>query len=274
MTRWNIRAIVIGAEPLGESDLGVRLFTPGQGRLFAVAKGASRSQKRFAGVFDFPALIQAGFLTARRGDRVLIEHADPLEQFPAFRQHPRRMARAALLIETARLVIPDRHPAPLSFALLERGLLRLHQEPDSDRFAVVYAFRLLSQAGYRPELFACVRCGSKVKEKTPDFSPADGGLYCSACGKARGPEEQNRSELIRLAPDTLLSLRAALAAGEDKLPRYQFTRGALAEARELLDHFCAHLFTGPLRSLDFLRRLEETMSSAPRGDENHSPACR
>ena len=52
MAQWTTSAIVLAALPAGESDLRVQMLTPGQGRIYATAKGALRSRKRFAGLFD------------------------------------------------------------------------------------------------------------------------------------------------------------------------------------------------------------------------------
>ena len=60
MTRLTTSAIVLDSEAWGESDCLVRLLTPEQGRMITFAKGALRSRKRFAGMFELGQVIEAG----------------------------------------------------------------------------------------------------------------------------------------------------------------------------------------------------------------------
>ena len=72
MTRWATKAIVLRSEAAGESDRRVILLTPGQGRVSALAKGALKSLKRFAGLFDRFELLSVGLMIGPRTNRVMI----------------------------------------------------------------------------------------------------------------------------------------------------------------------------------------------------------
>lgn len=256
MTQWQSEALVLAAEPRAESDLMVRLLTPGQGRLIALAKGALRSRERFLGALDPPRIIAAGFATTGRSGRLILEFADVREPFPEFRRDPSRLARAAILTELAELTVAETGPAEPAYGLITRGLRRLHAEPDGGRWAIVYAYLLLSLSGYRPSLDHCARCHRPIAPAANLFSPAAGGLICAACLGLPYPETGLvKAEAIPVTVDAVRTLLTILAAPEDRLPRIQFTRAARAQALDILNPFIAFHLGRPLRSLQFLEGL-------------------
>ena len=248
MTRWQTPAIVLGSEPRGESDRRVHLLTPEAGRVWALAKGALRSRKRFAGLFDLMQELTVGLATAPRAGGILIEHASLIESFLPLRQNPKRLARASLLLELAAALAPHEAPAPAIYDLVRRGLHRLATDPDRDRFALVYAFRLLSASGLRPALSACVRCSRPPAPAEALFVAAEGGVMCPECAGAGAG--------FRVAPATLRTLEAVIAAPESRLSRLSFTRAASHQASELLEHFIAHQLAHPSRALAVLKTLD------------------
>jgi len=268
MTQWTASAIVLFAEPQGESDLRVQMLTPRQGRITAMAKGALKSQKRFAGLFDTAQLLEIGLMTTPRTSRVMIEHAALREQFPRLRQNPLRLARASLLLELAILAAPENQAAPGLFSLLQLGLGKLHAEPDNDRWAVAYAFRMLAELGYQPALDCCVRCLRLAGWPEMLFHPAAGGLLCGPCceHEAAGDGRAVSRDQIAISMDTARTVTEIMKSPENRLPRIMFTRNALAQARDILEAFIAHHLFRPSRSLLFIRRFEDFLCSAPPGN--------
>ncbi len=259
MTRWTTEAIVLGQAPLLESDKLVRLFTPGQGRLSVVAKGAQRSKKRFVGVFDLAVLLDAGLMTAPRSGRVMIEHACLKQSFPEFRRSPLRLARACLLLETVSLAAPEHQADPQSFQLLRQGLCRLAKEPDSDRWALIYSMKLLSSLGYRPSLDSCVRCHKEPSQRQILFSPHEGGVVCEPCCRApaagQGSQDGPPGMSIKVSIETLKTLVAVMNADHKLLARIRFSKTSLAQARGMLASFAACHLAGPSRTLEFMEKI-------------------
>ena len=263
MNQWTTPAIVLAVEPRGESDLAVGLFTPRQGRIPAVAKGALRSKKRFSGIFDLAQVVEAGLMTAPRSGRVMLEHAAVLEPFPRFRGHPRRLARASLLLEIIALGAPEPAPSAALFELLRSGLARLHDEPDSDRFAIAYAFRIIAAFGYRPGLDCCVHCLRPAAHGRSLFNAAAGGVLCASCREHEEAADGGRPEGMEITPDTSRTLTEIMKAPESRLGRISFTRNALTQSRRLLDLFIAHHLPRPSRVIPFLDGLDRRTRAAP-----------
>jgi len=253
MTRFNTEAIVIAATPMGESDRLVRMITPGQGRLAAVVKGALRSKTRFAGLFDTCQLINAGFMTAPRSGRLMIEHADLVNGFPALRKSAQRLGRASLLLEMVNLSVAEEETAQGAFNILLSGLSRLNQEPDSDRWAIAYSFRLLAVSGYRPLLDSCSCCSSIKLSRNTIFDATSGGLLCGPCGPEGG--QTDRPDILSVSADTVKTLCAIMDAQESMVGRINFTRNSLEQARNLLKAFIAYQLAAPSRVIPFLEKV-------------------
>jgi DNA repair protein RecO (recombination protein O) len=259
MTRWNTQAVVLRSDPQGESDLLVRMLTPGQGLVSAVAKGALRSKKRFAGIFDLAQVIEAGLMTAPRSGRVMVEHASVKAYFPGFRDHPMRLARASLLIEIALLGVAEAQPSTLIFNNLRQGLYRLHSEPDSDRWAAAYSYRMLAGLGYKPGLDCCVRCRKKASGRGIIFNTAAGGILCpDCCGheEAAGSDLPSGDRLV-ISMDTARTLTEIMRSPEKRLSRISFTRNALSQAMDILPPFIAYHLHRRSRTLEFMRQMRE-----------------
>ena len=79
------------------------------------------------------------------------------------------MARASLLLEIAELTVPENFESQKAFDTTLLGLYHLSQEPDSDRWAIVFAYRLLAEQGLRPSFSECVSCFNQVNETKTVF---------------------------------------------------------------------------------------------------------
>lgn len=256
MTVWRSEAIVLEAHPQGESDLRVSLATPAQGRLGPVAKGALRSKKRFVGVFELGNRIDAWFMVAPRSGMLMVDQASILDINRSAGQDPAALARLCLLLETASLVIAEAHPSRELYGLLKSGLEHVRREPDSDRWAVAYCFRMLAAAGYEPMLDSCVICGGAPDPKECLFDCAEGGAVCSKCaGAGRAPGKQGMSAAVSL--DTARTLKALMSAPEESVGRFNFTRRSLRQARDILYPFIAYHLGREPRSLAFLNKLRQ-----------------
>lgn len=268
MTQWNTEAVVLRLDPQGESDLWVQMLTPGQGRISALAKGAMRSKERFTGVFELAQVIEAGLLTAPRSGRVMIEHASIMRQFPRFRQNPLRLARACLLTEIAMLGAAPQEPAAEFYKALVQGLARLHSQPDNGRWAVVYAYRLLSMLGYKPSLDCCVCCRGEGDGPEMTFNAAAGGILCASCRdheRASGTDFPAGME-IRVSLDTARTLTEIMRLPEARLPRISFTRNALAQSMEILDPFIAYHLHRRSNALVFMTKMAGNPAPGPSRD--------
>jgi len=196
-------AIVLRTQKLGEADRIITLLTRGNGRVRAVAKGVRRTSSRFGSRLEPFTHVDLQLAEGRSLD--VVTQAETLAPFAArVGSDYERYTAGTVMLETAeRLVTEDKEPALQQFLLLV-GALRAMCETGRSPSQVLDSFLLRSMAvaGYAPSFEACARCGVEGPHRA--FSPAAGGMLCSAC---RVPGSASP------APETV-RLLGALLAGE------------------------------------------------------------
>ncbi len=183
-------AIVLRSIRYGEADRILHLYTPGHGRLSAIAKGARRARSRFGARLE-PFFHVRAVLHEGRSDLLTVTGVDTIATHAGLRDHAATLDAAARACDAvARLFeTPDPHPAV--FGLLLNELALLHSDAGQARPGNGLAFRLklLLAAGIVPQLAACAVCGET--EHLRGFSGAAGGVVCTACEAASFPLAQD-----------------------------------------------------------------------------------
>ncbi|MHB8659437.1 MAG: DNA repair protein RecO [Solirubrobacteraceae bacterium] len=173
-------AIVLRSIRYGEADRILHLYTPGFGRISAIAKGARRAHSRFGArlepFFRIRAVMREG-----RGELYTITGVDTVAAYAPLREHAATLDAAARACDAVSRLFETDDPHPEVFALLANQLALLSSGPCHARPANGLAFRLklLLAAGIVPQLGACASCGER--EHLQGFSAAAGGIVCGSC---------------------------------------------------------------------------------------------
>jgi DNA repair protein RecO (recombination protein O) len=200
-------AIVLRSIRYGEADRILHLYTPGYGRLSAIAKGARRSRSRFGARLEPFFHIQA-VLHEGRSDLLTVTGVDTVTAHGGLREHAATLDAAARACDAVSRLFETADPHPEVFRLLANELALLHADAAHGRPGNGLAFRLklLLAAGIVPQLAACAVCGET--EHLRGFSGPAGGVVCSACEAAS----------FALSPDAYRFLVAALGSPLAKAP--------------------------------------------------------
>jgi DNA repair protein RecO (recombination protein O) len=229
-------AIVLRSIRYGEADRVLHLYTPGRGRVSAIAKGVRKTRSRFGGrlepFFHLQLLLHEG-----RSDLLTVTGAETVAAHPRLREDARALDGAARACEAVGRVFDDGDPHAGVFHLLGNQLGLLDREPAQATRANALAFRLklLLAAGFAPQLAGCASCGER--EHLVGFSGAAGGVVCGACEASSFPLDQAAHDFM------VGALGRPLAEAPDAPPR------ALAQAErailDTLEHH-AHVRLRPL----------------------------
>lgn len=220
-------AIVLRSLRYGEADRILHLYTPGRGRVGAIAKGVRRARSRFGGRLE-PLFRLQLVLYEGRGDLLTVTSAETVAAYPRLREDARALDGAARACEAVARVFADGDPHAGVYHLLANELALLDGDPSRAGRANGLAFRLklLLAAGFAPQLAACAACGEP--DHLVGFSGAAGGVVCSACeASAFGLDQEAHDFLVA-------ALGRPLAQAPEAPPR------ALAQAErailETLEH--------------------------------------
>jgi DNA repair protein RecO (recombination protein O) len=228
--------VVLRSMRYGEADRILHLYTPGRGRVSAIAKGVRKTKSRFGGRLE-PYFRLNLILHEGRSDLMTVTAAETVAAHPRLREDARALDGAARACEAVARVFDDGDPHAGVFNLLCNQLALLDADPAHATRANALAFRLklLLAAGFAPHLAGCASCGEG--DHLVGFSGAAGGVVCGACEASAFPLDQDAHEFL------VGALGRPLAEAPDAPAR------ALAQAErailETLEHH-AHLRLRPL----------------------------
>ncbi len=240
------RAIILRTVAYGESDRVVTLLGAATGRASALARGARKSVKRFAG----------GLGMGHEGRAVLRERPGAellgLEEFEVERAHEGlagdvgKTAHAAYALELCDRLCPPRHPEDAVLVWLSEFLAHLDGgRPSAERLRV-FEIGLLVRLGLGPALDRCAVCSRRdLGQDNVRWHPDRGGVVCLSC-VARGDlmSGATRAALARLEG---MELAEAEAVTLDR----DLNAGC---RRAILGLLRTHIH-GPLRSLEFIEKM-------------------
>lgn len=255
MEELTTNAFVLRTRNYGESDRIVVLLTEALGKVSAIAKGARRSHRRFAGGALEPfgeiavrlapkAYGSLGFLHESRVLSSNIKVASDLDAY----------AWASYLTELTELMTAEHDPARDLYVFYRNVIARLGSGP-AEPVAHHYVLGLLERSGWAPDLETCGICAEPVGEYSRPILDARGsGVVCSRHeAEARGidPEDETFRPSRRVIDNELLSYvrRAALEIPDPAARALSDLATALLE--RLVD---LHLGRN-LRSRPFLKEL-------------------
>jgi DNA repair protein RecO (recombination protein O) len=188
-------AVVLRSIRYGEADRILHLYTPGEGRLAAIAKGARRSRSRFGARLEPFSRVRM-VLHEGRSELLHVTGADTVAIHAGIRDHASSLDAAARACDAVGRLFETTEPHPEVFVLLLNELALLSGDPSNARAANGLAFRLklLLAAGIVPQLTACASCGEL--EHLYAFSASAGGVVCRACEAAAFPLEHEAHRFL------------------------------------------------------------------------------
>lgn len=197
---FKTEAVVLRSIRYGEADRVLHLYTPGHGRLGAVAKGVRRVKSRLGGRLEPLGRVQL-VLHQGRGELCTISQVDTVHAHAALRESREALERGAQACEAVLRLFDSTDPNPPAYNLLANELALLDADPGRACRAHALAFRLklLLAAGFAPELASCASCGET--EHLAGFSPSAGGVVCGGCEAGSFPlgEQAHRFMVEALA---------------------------------------------------------------------------
>jgi len=233
------QAILLRRFDYGDRDRILWLLTEDRGRLSAFAAGARSSRKRYAGMLEPFAVMDARLRPPQRGDLWRLGEVQLLEPHVRLRGSLEAIACAGAACELTAGLSHEGEPAPQLFTQLRDYLRALEQDGASAAGLSRHQLLALEASGVQPQISECVRCGDEGPGDGNHFDPAEGGRLCPRCTpRFRSAVGASRLSLLELA---------ALQMGTGT--------GLGGEAHALLWTFVDHHLGRRLRSFPMLEEL-------------------
>ncbi|QDR80927.1 DNA repair protein RecO [Sporomusa termitida] len=240
---YQTEAILLAARDWGAADRMVTLFSREYGIVTAMAYGARQPRSRLSGGLQPFSHLNLSMAAGGKGLDT-IRQCELQSSYRQIREDLTRLAYANFIVELTTGLWPERQAEPAVFDTL-LSVFHLLAARNPRIAALAGSWHLLVFAGFQPEYARCVRCGHDLALPAC-FSYPDGGGVCKTCSPAGVPTfAQSDKDFL----DKLLTM--------DLSQPGQFAVNAkiLASAEQLLYGFVKYQLERPLKSLDFIRRI-------------------
>ena len=234
-----------------ESDLIITFYSHDFGKLKGIAKGAKRSKKRFANVFEPFSLTNIIFSRKSRDMLAFIESCDIIDHFNAIRQDMEKTLIASYFIDLTDHFSPEGKKNEKVFELLQDFLTMMGKEKTSDAAVRFFEMRLLKLAGFEPALDHCIICKTPVTNGASYyFHTNEGGIKCSACAKPQRYEKP-------VSAGTVRTLLLGKEMDIDKIKLITLTDSSAMESRNILTEFISHVLGREVKSLKVMEQVRK-----------------
>ena len=243
---FRAEAIVLRRSDFGEADRLLTLFTREHGKLRAIAKGARKPQSRKTGHVEL--FMRTQFLLGTGRSLAIVTQAELLEPYNALRDDLVRTTYAGYATELLDRFTADEDRNYSLYNLLADTLDRFCSHPELRLVARYYELRLLSLAGFQPQLFYCVGSGEVIEEENQYFSPELGGLL--------KPERRGMDRTARpISAVAVKVLRYLQTRPWEAVASLQLRPDLHRELEGVMFYYLTYVLERDLKSIDFLHRL-------------------
>jgi DNA repair protein RecO (recombination protein O) len=233
------------------------LYSREFGKIRALAKGARKPRTRKTGHVEL--FMRTNFLFARGRNIDIVTQAELVDAYPSLREDLVRTTYAAYAAELLDKLTAEADRDLRKYNLLSDALGWFAESDNLLLAARFYELRLLSLAGYQPQLFRCVSGGEPIEEQDQFYSAELGGLLC--------PEEQHLDRRAQpITAPAVKVLRYLQTHSWDTVRVLHLQRKLHAELETVMHYNLRHILERNLKSVDFLNRLRgEGAKFAPHG---------
>lgn len=244
-------AVVLKAMDYGETDKILTLYTPGLGKVRAIAKGVRRTTSHMGGHLDLFA--HATVLLVHGRNMEIVTQGQGLHAFAGLRDDLDRLARACYAAELTDRFTEDGAPNPELFRALVRALDRIDTHDAPERALYLFELQLLALSGYRPQLHRCVTCDATIEPGANAFDPALGGVLCPQCAPRAASARPVSTAALKLLRNLQTRGEAMLAIAVDPT--------VMAEVEGLLGLYVHYLLERQPSSAAFVDTLRRVGSA-------------
>lgn len=241
------QGLIIREQTVGESDRLVTILTADEGVVRAFARRAKNMKDSKHSATGL--LCYSNFTLHQGRSAYNVNYASPIEVFFGLREDILRLSLAQYFCSLAFEVIPEAMEAGEYLRLILNALHFLSKGTRSPQLLKpIVELRMLSIAGYMPNLIGCAECGSYEAERMY-FKVNRGELYCGDCFLNNG----DPAEL--LSPGALHAMRHIVYSEFEKIFSFDLKGEALQQLTRAAESYTVHHLQKRPQTLDFYNSM-------------------
>ncbi len=250
MALYKTRAIAIKSINLSESDRLVTFMTENHGKVKCVAKGARKIKNQFWAALEPMSLIHLIYFGKEHQSLFRLNHSDIIESFQTIRDDFDKLYTGIYFLDLIDAMILEGHREVKVFSLLHQSLAALNQQSELEPLRRLFEIRLLSLAGYQPQLEHCVLCRKAPQNGLISFSYAHNGILCNSCCRRAGSD-------IQFSTGTRNYIKKLLEVEIKTCERLKFPKGQTDEIEKVTHRLILSHLGRELKSYPFIKNMAE-----------------
>ena len=239
------QGLIIKEQTIGESDRLVTMLTKDAGVLRAFARRAKNLKDSKSAATQLLCYSRLSVFKGR--EKYIIDDAEPIEVFFGLRRDIGALSLAQYFCELAYLLVPEETESEEYLRLVLNSLHFLSKGTRPKRMLQsVTELRMLSMAGYMPDLVACTNCAA-YEDEVMYFLPDSGVLYCKDCFEPTG------EPYIALPPGVLTAMRHIVFSDFNKLYSFSLPEDALKVLNAATESYTVRTLHTMPKTLEFYK---------------------
>ena len=243
----NVKGLILKEQNIGENDKLVTVLTDSLGVLRAFGMGAKKLSSKKQSATGL--LCYSKLSLYKTKDSYIIEEAESIESFFGLRNDIEKLSLAQYFCDIAFELSPKEDDATdfLRVVLNSLYFLANGKRPPLLLKAIT-ELRLVSLAGYMPNLIACERCGA-FETPIMYFDMERGLLYCDNCA--------DENALFPLEIGVVSAMRHIVFAKIDILYNFKLSPEASEDLSYITEKYLASKTDRPFKTLDFYYSVKD-----------------
>jgi DNA repair protein RecO (recombination protein O) len=247
---YQTEAVIIKKTKLGEADRILTLYTPGLGKIQAVAKGVRRPKSKMSGHLE---LLTHSQVTLARGRNLdIITGSQTINGFLPLKTDLWLISYGLYVIELVNQFTAEHVEDESLFRLLLETLQSLCQANNRELLLRYFEIQLLEASGYRPQLQECITCHQSLEPITNSFCASIGGTLCPVCS-------MNQPFARPISVNALKVLRFIQGNDYNAVGRLKIDVPLSRELENITRSYLKYLLEREVKSANWLDELKEQM---------------
>lgn len=246
--KFKTTGLIIKEQNIGEQDKLVTVLTSSNGILRAFVKGAKNIKNQKCAATQL--LCYSHITLNKMRDSYIISDAKSQEMFIKLRNDIENMCLAQYFCELANNLCPRDSQADEYLSLILNSLYLLaNKKREPLLIKACFEMRLMSLAGYMPDLTMCKECG-KYENDIMYFLPKTGFFVCSDCESTINEEIK-----IPLNKGTTTALRHTIYSDDNKLFSFTLPIEDLKQLNNASELYIKFILEKELPTLQFYKNI-------------------
>jgi len=236
-------AIILNRSDYRESDSLITAYTRDFGKLVLVARGTKKIKSKLAGHLEPISLADILIIKGKGFDYV--GSALCRDAFLNLKDNLNKIYYAGRAISWFNRLVKEAQKDERLFYLLYRWLEVLDNYPgdeftkeSGELYFTFFALKLLSELGYKPEMYECLNCRKKIEPGKNYFNLKNGGLICGDCiEQERAAQGINQAELLTISDNCIKLMRFIMDNKLDVAKKLKLDKRVIKELSVLTINF-------------------------------------